>query len=112
MISRQSQLQEDTYFKVMRLLKKQPHVSQRELAHALGISLGAVNYCLKAMLARGWIRQYTPVETGVSKVRHAYRLTDDGATEQVVLARRYLERKRREHDVLGAEIQQLSNEFN
>ena len=112
MVSRQSQRQEDTYFKVMRLLKKQPHVSQRELAHALGISLGAVNYCLKAMLARGWIRQYMPVEAGGSKVRHAYRLTDDGTTEQVVLARRYLERKRREHDAMGVEIQQLSNELN
>ena len=47
---------EDVDFRVMRLLQANPQMSQRELARALGISLGGVNYCLKALITKGWIK--------------------------------------------------------
>ncbi len=53
--SRQARLQEVTVFRVMRLLEDNPQMSQRELAQALGLSLGGVNYCLRALIDKGWV---------------------------------------------------------
>jgi len=50
MTSRQAKLQEDTYFRVMRILQENPDLTQRELAEKLGISVGGLNYCLKALM--------------------------------------------------------------
>jgi predicted transcriptional regulator len=56
MTSRQSKLQEDTYFRVMRILQNNPDLTQRELAQKLGISVGGLNYCLKALLEKGLVK--------------------------------------------------------
>ena len=40
----------------LRLLEKRPEMTQREIAAALGVSLGAANYCLKALIDRGWLK--------------------------------------------------------
>ena len=53
MTSRQRNSQEDTNYRVLRLLQDNPNLSQRELASALGISLGGLNYCLQALLGKG-----------------------------------------------------------
>ncbi len=52
MSSRQSKLQEDTYFRVMRILQENPDLNQRELAEKLGIIVGGLNYCLKALMEK------------------------------------------------------------
>jgi DNA-binding MarR family transcriptional regulator len=44
MVSRQAKLQEDTYFRVMRILQQNPHLTQRELAEKLGISVGGLKF--------------------------------------------------------------------
>jgi predicted transcriptional regulator len=54
--SRQSQIQEDTYFRLLRLIEENPNLSQREIAQKLGLSLGRLNYCLKALIAKGFIK--------------------------------------------------------
>lgn len=56
MSSRQSRLQEDTYYRVLRLLQDNPDLTQRELANQLGISVGGLNYCLKALMKKGWVK--------------------------------------------------------
>ena len=56
MTSRQAQLQEDTYFRVMRILQENPDLTQRELAEKLGVSVGGLNYCLNALMDRGWVK--------------------------------------------------------
>jgi EPS-associated MarR family transcriptional regulator len=50
------QTQEDTYFRVLRILKENPDLTQRELAKRLGVSVGRLNYCLKALIEKGWIK--------------------------------------------------------
>jgi predicted transcriptional regulator len=56
MTSRQAKLQEDTYFRVMRILQDNPDLTQRELAEKLGISVGGLNYCLKALMGKGLVK--------------------------------------------------------
>jgi DNA-binding Lrp family transcriptional regulator len=56
MTSRQAQLQEDTYFRAMRILQENPDLTQRELADKLGISVGGLNYCLMALMEKGMVK--------------------------------------------------------
>ena len=56
MTSRRSQLQEDTYFRVLRMLQDNPDMTQREIAEKLGVSTSGLNYCLKALIDKGWVK--------------------------------------------------------
>ncbi|MFN5097935.1 MarR family EPS-associated transcriptional regulator, partial [Limnohabitans sp.] len=56
MTSRRSQLQEDTYFRVLRMLQDNPDMTQREIAEKLGISTSGLNYCLKALIEKGFVK--------------------------------------------------------
>lgn len=54
--SRRSLLQEDTNFRVLRMLQDNPDVTQREIAEKLGVSASGLNYCLKALIDKGWVK--------------------------------------------------------
>jgi glycosyltransferase involved in cell wall biosynthesis len=56
MTSRRSQLQEDTYFRVLRMLQDNPDMTQREIAERLGVSTSGMNYCLNALIDKGWVK--------------------------------------------------------
>ena len=56
MTSRRSRLQEDTYFRVLRILQDRPDITQREIAKLLGISTSGLNYCLNALIDKGWVK--------------------------------------------------------
>jgi predicted transcriptional regulator len=56
MPSRQTNLQENTYFRVMRILQDGPDVAERELVEKLGICVSGLNYCLKALIGKGLVR--------------------------------------------------------
>ena len=83
--------------------------SQRELAKSLGISLGAVNYSLKAMQDKGWIEVI--IGSDRQKPRQMYQLTEVGVSKKLLLARSYLERKIQEYDLLAEEISKLKQEL-
>ncbi len=93
----------------MRLVEAQPDISQRELASALGISLGRVNYCLKALTDKGWVKMKNFGRSD-NKLRYAYVLTPRGMTAKTRLAGRFLQRKLEEYELLKAEIEQLKCE--
>ena len=56
MPTRRSHLQEDTHFRVLRMLQDNPDLTQREIAERLGLSASGLNYCLKALIDRGWVK--------------------------------------------------------
>ena len=85
---------EDAHFRVLRLIESQPHLSQREIARALGVSLGAVNYCLNALIAKGHVK-VNNFRASDNKLRYAYLLTPRGASERARLTGRFLQRKLR-----------------
>jgi len=111
MPSRQSQLQEDTYFRVMRLLEANPDMTQRELAKELGVSVGGLNYCLKALIQKGWVKMQNFGQSK-NKFGYVYLLTPAGVLEKAALTRQFLERKMVEYEALKREIEALTLEAN
>ena len=105
-MTRQQQLQEDTHFRVLSLLESQPDLNQREMAKALGVSLGGVNYCLRALVARGLVKM-SSFQVSENKMGYAYLLTPQGMTEKIALTVRFLKRKQEEYVALKAEIEAL-----
>ncbi len=94
----------------MRLLEKDPELSQRQLADTLGISLGAVNYCLRALVEKGEvkIRNFRAAD---NKLRYAYILTPKGIRRKSLLTADFLQRKLREYKALKDEIADLKAEI-
>jgi len=111
MTSRQAQFQEDTYFRVMKLVQAQSNISQRQLAQALGLSLGGINYCLQALMQKGWVKAHN-FSANPNKLSYSYLLTPAGITEKAALTTRFLQRKMHEYTELRAEIKALQQEAN
>lgn len=105
-ISRQARLQEDTYFRVLKILGDNPQINQRELSKHLGLSLGGINYCLRALIEKGYIKVQN-FNASNRKLGYAYLLTPKGVGEKTTLAYRFLQRKMREYEDLRAEIEGL-----
>lgn len=109
MTSRQSKLQEDTNYRVMRILEGCPEITQRELATKLGLSLGGVNYCLTALVDKGFVKARNFSENN-SKLKYAYLLTPSGIKEKTTLTYRFLQRKMQEYQEMKDEIERLQIE--
>lgn len=110
MTSKRTKLQEDTHFRVLRLLQENPEMSQRELAEAVGVSVGGMHYVLNALIDKGLVKlgNFTAAE---DKRRYAYILTPKGIVEKAALTREFLVRKREEYEALRVEINELASEM-
>ena len=110
MTSKRTKLQEDTRFRVLRLLQENPEMSQRELAAEVGVSVGGMHYVLNALIEKGLVKlgNFTAAE---DKRRYAYILTPRGIAEKAAVTKRFLERKIEEYDALKAEIEALQDEL-
>ena len=95
--------------RVLRALEANPELSQRQLAAELGVSLGGVNYALKALIERGFVKADNFRRSG-SKVAYLYVLTPKGIAEKSSLATAFLGRKLEEYEVLRQEIEALKGE--
>ena len=100
---------EETHLRVLRLLEANPQLSQRELAEALGVSLGKTNYCLKALLERGLIKIQN-FRNSQNKAAYAYYLTPEGISRKTILTAGFLKRKLAEYESLKREIELLKTE--
>ncbi len=110
-MTRQQQLQEDTHFRVLSLLEQNPDMSQRDLAKALGVSLGGINYSLKALIERGMVKAQN-FKKSETKLAYAYVLTPQGLAEKTKLTARFLKRKMEEYEALKSEIDSLQYALN
>ncbi len=106
----QTQTQEDTYFRVLRALNENPDLTQRELAQKLGVSVGRLNYCLKALIEKGWVKMQNFTESK-NKFGYVYILTPRGIAEKTALARRFLKRKLTEYADIKLEIESLNQDM-
>jgi EPS-associated MarR family transcriptional regulator len=109
MASRQKNLQEDTNFRVMRLIENSPELTQRELANLLGLSVGGVNYCLKALIQKGFVK-VSNFKQSKNKFGYIYLLTPAGVGEKIRLTTSFLERKMQEYEAIKAEIETLGKQ--
>jgi len=94
------------HYRVMRLLQANPKMTQRDAARELGISLGKVNYCLQALVRKGWIKA-SRFKNSRNKAAYAYLLTARGVRERASLTVKFLVIKTREYERLRAEIDQI-----
>jgi EPS-associated MarR family transcriptional regulator len=94
---------------VLRYLDEHPEATQRELAKHLGVSVGKVNYCLRAIAEKGWLK-IRNFRDNRNKLSYRYVLTPTGIAEKVNITYEFLRRKIAEYDVLSAEIERLSRE--
>ncbi len=109
MTSRQAKIQEDTHFRIMRILQDNPDLTQRELADKLGMSVGGLNYCLNALIDKGFVKMAN-FSKSKNKFKYVYLLTPQGIAEKVALASRFLKRKMEEYEALKVEIEVLKSE--
>lgn len=110
MASQREQQQQDTHFRVMRLLDEKPSISTREIARKVGISNGAAYYCVTALVEKGFVtlKNFTQSK---SKANYIYELTPRGIRAKAALTVSFLERKRHEYADLKLEIERLENEL-
>lgn len=109
MTSQRNKIREDVRFRIMRILHENPEISQRELASAVGISVGSAHYVISAMLETGLIK-ISNFSQSDNKRRYAYLLTPKGLAEKAVTTKRFLERKLAEYEALRDEIAALQQE--
>lgn len=111
MTSKRTKLQEDTHFRVLRLLQENPEMSQRELAAAVGVSVGGMHYVLNALIEKGLVK-LANFKAAEDKRRYAYVLTPKGVKEKTGITKRFLKRKIDEYEALKEEIEALEMELN
>ena len=92
-------------FNVLRKINSKPHSSQREMAKDLNMSLGKFNYCLKALINKGFVKIHN-FQKNPNKIKYAYILTPEGITEKTKLTVNFMKRKMKEYDELKSEIEE------
>ena len=96
-------------YRVLNQLDNDPHMTQRQLADVLGVSLGKTNYLVKALIDVGWLKLGN-FRRSNNKMGYAYLLTPAGVVEKAVITKRFLIRKRQEYKLLALEIARLEVE--
>lgn len=95
---------------LLKLLQEQPQPSQRDLAQAMGVSLGKANYCLKALMDKGLVK-FGNFRKNPDKRHYAYLLTPAGLEEKTRITMAFLRRKVAEYEALEQEIEQLRGDL-
>ena len=99
-------LDDATRYQLLKLLSERPESTQRELAAAMGVSLGKVNYCIKALIEKGLVKTNN-FRRNPNKGVYAYLLTPEGVQEKARVTVRFLRRKIAAYDSLQTEIAAL-----
>ena len=102
-------MSDETHYRILRLLEAQPDLSQRQLAKELGVSLGKTNYCIQALLKKGWIKADN-FKNSHNKIAYVYLLTPEGIERKARIAVQFLKRKTAEFESIQREIEQLREE--
>ena len=100
----------DNEYNLLKILKDNPDITQRQLSKELGLSLGKTNYLIHALMGKGWVK-LTNFRRSDNKSGYLYLLTPKGIEEKSMLAKIFLKRKSNEYNKLKEEIEILKNEL-
>ena len=103
-------MDEELRLRLLRLLTESPDLPQRELAQRLGLSLGKTNYCLRALIDKGWVK-VNNFRNSNNKLAYAYVLTPSGLRAKGNATADFLRRKQQEYSRMEVEIAQLREEL-
>ena len=106
-----ARIDDDVRYRLLKLVEEQPELTQREAAERLGMSLGKVNYCFRALMSKGWVKARN-FRNSERKGAYVYLLTPKGIEEKLRVTARFLDRKLREYDTLVDELHTLTSEVN
>ena len=96
----------ENYFEILRIIKKYPENSQRNIANELGFSLGKLNYCLNELRKKGLIK-IKNFKSNPKKLKYFYYLTPKGVSLKTKLTVNFMKRKMKEYDELKKEIESI-----
>ncbi|MFM1896562.1 MAG: hypothetical protein RLZZ385_1636 [Pseudomonadota bacterium] len=102
-------MQDEITYRILKSIEENPNQSQRELSQSLGVSLGKLNYCLRALMDKGLVRARNFKENP-NKSGYLYLLTPQGVEEKAAVTLRFLKRKMQEYEAIKAEIERLQQE--
>jgi len=102
-------VEDEIHYRFLKVLEENPDITQREIAATLGVSLGKANYCLRALMERGWVKMDN-FRRNPKKLGYVYLLTPKGVEEKARITMRFLRHKLHEFDALKAEIERLKLE--
>jgi EPS-associated MarR family transcriptional regulator len=100
---------EELEYKALKILERQPHLTQRQLSKELGVSLGKAHYVIKCLIHVGWLK-LDNFQRSKNKWGYAYLVTPKGIAKKAAITARFLVAKQREHKTLLREIAQLQEE--
>jgi len=100
---------DEIHYKVLRFIETNPEITQRALAKELGVSLGKINYCLQALIEKGWIKARN-FKNSNNKLAYIYILTPKGIEQKAKITTQFLKRKIIEFEKLKIEIKKLKKE--
>ena len=95
-------------YELLKSLEQDANLTQRELSEELGISLGNVNYCLKSLIQKGFIK-INNFKNSKHKLQYSYLLTPRGIEEKTKLTIEFLKVKTKEYEVLKEEVERIKN---
>jgi len=98
--------EEELHFRLLRILDGSPDISQRELARDMQISLGKVNFCIRALIKKGLIKA-SNFKNSQNKIAYLYHLTPSGIEAKAKLTMKFLKIKMVEYDLIKKEIEEL-----
>jgi EPS-associated MarR family transcriptional regulator len=102
--------EQQAHFRLLKTLEEHPEYSQRELAEAIGLSVGRTNFVIHALMEKGLIKIGRFLQSNKKLTKTAYILTPDGLHHRMDLTRSYIERKKMEYETLKAELEALEKE--
>ena len=102
-------MKEEVVYKLLKLIESKPHLSQRKIAQTMGVSLGKTNYCLKALVDKGFIKFHNFYKNK-KKSAYIYFLTPQGIEEKAAVTYRFLQKKIKEYENIKVEIESLKDE--
>ena len=100
----------DTEYNLLKILKDNPEITQRQLSKKLGLSLGKTNYVLHALMDKG-LMKLSNFKRSDNKIGYLYLITPKGVEEKSILAKRFLQRKSAQYIKLKKEIEILKREL-
>jgi EPS-associated MarR family transcriptional regulator len=106
-----SPMNSDIHFKLLDILEKNPELSQRLLSRELGISLGSINYCIRALIEKGQVKAQN-FKNNSNKIGYVYLLTPQGISEKIKMTKDFLKKRINEYEELQSEIERLKHDMN
>ena len=103
--------EQEAHFRVLKVLEQNPEFTQRQIAEAIGMSLGRTNYLLHALMEKGFLKVGRFLKAKNKLTKAAYILTPSGIRERMDLTQDYVKRKTQEYEALRAELKSLHQEL-